>query len=515
MLQLEAESVADPETCDGDPGASSSASLSKSVIGSAALLTVSGGLTRVLSMLTAPVLTSVLGPDPYGVVALAGTATALITTLSMVGVETSYTRAFFSADAGGRAAVERFCWRFVAASTAGVVAIVAIGALTGFSQRIGVPREIAPMIVVGTITANLNMLVTAAARLRSKWSRIAVASLFGGVVGSTAAIALAVWWRRDAWALVLSATLGTAVAIGLLGGAPFRNLIRPSGLTRRQRWAIFQIGLPVAITAPMYWVLGASDRWFIGLLHDERALGVYSFAFNVGNIGALLNVAIIQTWLPETGRFYEADPAGAPVAIGKLWARTFSLMAIVWLGVTAAGGDVIRLLAAPAFHEGAEYIPWIAGSILFSGLYHIANTGLMLRNELRPAAAWWVIGGAISLGMNWALVRSMGPMGAAITSTVSFGAIFAGVLWSSQRRLRLELPHLRLVLFAAFVLAAGVLLAPAWRLNPAMSLLVKLPVGAATAAIALWITTPNWLGQAARELARRRSARLQRSFSPR
>jgi len=492
-----------PSSDDRDVAALSP-SLSKSVIGSAALLTASSGLTRLLSMLTAPILTSVLGPSPYGVVALAGTATALITTLALVGVETSYTRAFFSGDPARRTAVERFCWRFVASTTGLVSVLVGTGWLTGFSEMLGIPREIAPMIIVGTLAANANMMVMTAARLRSVWRRIAISSAVSGIVTSASAIALALWWRKDAWALVLSAAIGGVVGMAVVGGVPLANLARPSGLTRQQRWAIFQIGLPVALTAPMYWVLSSSDRWFIGLLQDEHSLGVYSFAYNVGNFGALLNVAVTQTWLPETARFYEADPGSAPAAIGNLWARTFVLMAIVWLGVSASGGDVIRLLAAPEFHAGAVYVPWMAGGIFFYGLYHIANTGLMLRNNLRPAAAWWLFGGALSLVMNSVLVRRIGPMGAAITATVSFAVIAAGVLWSSQKVLMLELPRLRLALVSGLLLVVGLCLARPWHESALLSLALKFPVGVIAAAVALWITAPAWLLHTVTQITRRK-----------
>jgi len=347
-------------------------------------------------------------------------------------------------------------------------------------------------------------MVMTAARLRSAWRRIAISSVVSGIVASASAIALAIWWRQDAWALVLSATIGSGVGMAVLGGVPLANLARPSGLMRQQRWAILQIGLPVALTSPMFWVLSSSDRWFIGFLQDEHSLGVYSFAYSVGSFGMLFNLAFTQSWLPETARFYEADPASAPAAIGKLWARTFVLMAIVWLGVSASGGDVIRLLAAPEFHAGAVYVPWMAGGIFFYGFYHIANTGLMLRKDMRPVTAWWLFGGALSLAMNYVLVRRIGPLGAAITATVSFGVIAAGVPWSSQKVLRLELPWLRLALVSGLLLVVGLCLARPWHESALLSLALKFPVGIVAAFVALWIIAPAWLLHTVTQITRRK-----------
>jgi O-antigen/teichoic acid export membrane protein len=497
-----ASADAQEPTSNAERLATSAPSLTRSVVGSAGLLTAATGATRMLSMVTAPILTSLLGPTPYGVVALAGTATALITTLAVMGIETSYARAFFAGDASRKHAVERFCWRFVAVTTAVMALLVAVGWVSGVSERLGVPRAVAPMVLVGLVTSNVNLMVTARMRLRGAWSRIAIASIVSGVLASGSAIAFALWWRTDGWVLVLSVSVGVAAGVAALGGMPLGMLTRSSGLTREQRWKMFQIGLPVALTAPMYWVLSSSDRWFIGMLQDEHSLGVYSFAYNVGNFGALLNAAVIQTWLPETSRYYEVDPENAPAAIGAVWARVYALMAVVWLAVTASGGDVIRLLAAPEFHEGAAYIPWMAASIFFYGLYHTANTGLMLKNDLRPAAIWWLLGAALSVLLNSVLVRKIGAQGAAITATMSFAIISVGVMWSSQRVIRLEIPVRRVALVSLLLLGAGIAMAPPWHSKPLLSLCLKFPVGAGAAALALWLIAPAWLARVLRQMLR-------------
>ncbi|MGH7286982.1 MAG: hypothetical protein ACREI8_03070, partial [Myxococcota bacterium] len=65
-------------------------SLTERVLSTAAVLTFSSGVVRLLSIATAPILTAALGPTPYGVVALAGTATTLLGTIGILGIGASY-----------------------------------------------------------------------------------------------------------------------------------------------------------------------------------------------------------------------------------------------------------------------------------------------------------------------------------------------------------------------------------------------------------------------------------------
>jgi O-antigen/teichoic acid export membrane protein len=74
-------------------------------------ITLSGMGTRVLAFLTVPLLTPLLGPEPYGTAALVGTVVSIGSTLSLLGIDMAYMRYFLGEAPKQRSAVERFCWR--------------------------------------------------------------------------------------------------------------------------------------------------------------------------------------------------------------------------------------------------------------------------------------------------------------------------------------------------------------------------------------------------------------------
>jgi O-antigen/teichoic acid export membrane protein len=286
-----------------------------------------------------------------------------------------------------------------------------------------------------------------------------------------------------------------------------RELLRPSGLTREQRRLVIGLGLPGAGTALMYWVLSSADRWVIAAYLPQSVLGAYAFAANLGMMGLMLNSAIMMVWFPEASRTYEADRAGAPAVLGRLWSRMVALLALVWLAVAMGGGDVLRLLADPRFHGGAVYVPWIAGSVFFYGVAALAATGLVLNNDMRPVALWWIAGIAVSAAMNLALVPRIGAVAAAAAMCTAFATIAVGVMWTSERWLPLRIGWGRLLPVLAGIAAAGVVGAPAWLPSPAASLAVKLPVGMAAVAVVVRLVAPDWFargaGAAASVLGRR------------
>jgi O-antigen/teichoic acid export membrane protein len=82
------------------------------VLGGTGLLAGAGAVTKLFGLVSSPILTRLAGPEPYGVVALAGTISSLATTVAMMGVDLSYARYYFDGGSARGEAVERFCWRF-------------------------------------------------------------------------------------------------------------------------------------------------------------------------------------------------------------------------------------------------------------------------------------------------------------------------------------------------------------------------------------------------------------------
>jgi O-antigen/teichoic acid export membrane protein len=458
----------------------------------AGLISLAGGISRLFSLVTSPILTRLLGPSPYGVVALLGTATSFATTIAMLGVDLAYSRYYLGAAAPEQgAAVERFCWRFALGMAS--LASVATGAAWWLgSSRMGLQGDLGIMVAAGIFLAIWNAMATTRQRTKGSYLRIASSIVVTGGVGAVTAIVLALVWRRDEWSLLVGTAVGVAVGTIITGLPSLETFTKGSGLSGAFRWEVIRLGLASAVTAPMYWLMSSADRWFIGMWQGQGPLGVYSFASNVGIMGTMLNTAIVLAWFPEMLKTYEAsrDEAAAPIA--RLWARLTAFLMIIWMAVSAAGGDMIRLLAAASFHGGTSFVPWVAGGVFFYGITSLATSGLAIRKDLKPVAGWWLAGAAANVSLNVFLVRSMGGKGAAVAAFLSFALIAAGAMWSSQKRYYLPIPWGRLGIAGGLALVFGAAMSLPWSESALVSLCLKLPVGMVSAAALIWVVAPDW-----------------------
>ena len=415
--------------------------------------------------------------------------------VSLFGIDMAYARFFLMGDKGNCAQVERFCWRF-AASGAIVTALLSFGFLYWLGGRWLEDNQ--ALAVYTAVAILLTVFVTMAAtrrRLLGNYRRVALALFGSAVFSAIASIVIAVTWRPDAWSLLLGIAAGSVIAILINGMPNGMVLLSPSKLPRFRKREIFYLGLAGSVTAPLYWLISSVDRWFIADYWGASEVGIYSMAASVAALGLMLNSAVTMTWFPEVSRAYGERGRECLTDIGRVWSRLVVGLALMWLAVSAAGGDVLRLLAAPSFHEGAQYVPWLAGGMFFYGLASLSNTTLFLDAKMHLAAYVWIVGGVACIALNFALVPWLGALGGALAQCLAFTVPALGVLFVSQRVLPMVIDWRCLAVALPLVLVAGLVMSPPWQAHALFSLFSKFPVGVLVSLVLVRLAAPDWYRQ--------------------
>jgi O-antigen/teichoic acid export membrane protein len=479
-------------------------SLAQRLAGGVAILTASNGLVKMLSIVTMPILTSLLSPQAYGVATLVGTVISLVSVFALAGIDVTYARAYHNAQPPNGAVVEHHCWRFAISAALIVATLTATVWWFFYMSSTELDNRLAILLALGIVCSVAHTMAQVRARLAGRYRAMALVIAASGVICPLVSICIAAWWRQDALALLLPMLLGYLIPVLLLGVPSIAALAKPSSLARDEGVALIKIGLAGIVTAPMYWLLSSSDRWFLHYYHGSEVVGVYSIGYSVAIVGMMVNSAVMSVWLPEASREYEQDKAKAQVTLGRLMSRLVAAMGLIWLMADAAGGDIVRWLADKRFHASAEFVPFIAGGVFFYGTSQLALYGLVLVKQFKWAALWWFVGGLVCTLLNLALVPRYSGVGAAITQSVSFAFISLGILATSQAKYRIRLGWGRLATVMAIILVAGLFLAPPWHATAPFSLLIKLPVGIVMAIIVSWIAAPDWSVGAIERLRHRR-----------
>lgn len=462
-------------------------------IGSASIqLTVSNALVRLLSLISMPILTHLLPPHAYGTAAMAGTVMGLVSVIGLSGMDMSYVRAYHDASTLPPQNVEKFAWRYVLG--AGLLAALGLSlAWPVIAQAFLLPEYLGILVGVGSFLSLAATMSQARARLNNKYHAMSFSIMAAGFAGTAISLGVALWWRQNELPLVLSVMMGYLVLILILGSPSLADLVRPSGLGPKDRWHVLSIGLAGTVTAPVYWVMSSSDRWFLGFFEDAATVGIYSMGYSVAIVGMMVNTAVLSVWTPETTKEFHRNPEQAQAVLGRTAERLIVGFACIWLAVTAAGGDAIRLLASPSFHGAASIVPALAAAVMFHGIVHLANAIFLLKKRLRITLWFWLFGALFSVIINLLLIPLWGMRGAAIAQAASFFLVALGMITGAQWLYPLKVDWRRLAYVLAAITVAAYVMFPSWHETSYVSLFLKLPVGVLVVGVVTFLTAPDLL----------------------
>ncbi len=448
-------------------------------------ITLSNIIVRLLSIITMPLLTRLLEPSAYGTASLITTLTSLLSVFALAGADVSYIRAYHGKAPRQMREVEALTWRF-AMMRAIAAACAVIGIWGVVSNIFKVPNYAGAFVAIGTVLSVAMTMATARARLRERHRAISLGIVAAGFAGTAIAVAFARLGRTDELPLILSSIFSYLLPLFVLGLPPVATIWQRPRVSVASRNEIIGIGWAVIVTAPAYWLISSSDRWMLAYFHDASTAGIYSVGYSIATIGMTINSAFFTVWTPEATKIFETDRSARWQKITTVSECATAFLACVWLAVTAAGNDVTRLLAGPAFYPAMKVIPIIAGTVFLHGIIHLANVVCLLENRLQKTVVCWVAGSAACLILGIILIPRFGLQGAALSQLGSLSITTMCILIQAKRMFR-HFNCIRIFIVLLSVAFAGVIMWPAWSDSPLRSLILKFPIGITITAIILFL----------------------------
>jgi O-antigen/teichoic acid export membrane protein len=238
--------------------------------------------------------------------------------------------------------------------------------------------------------------------------------------------------------------------------------------------------VPVALAG---WVANFSDRFVLRIFDDLAEVAVYSVGYKVST---LVEVAIV--WPFQLAWPTVAFSISRREGHERTYARTLTYLMAVLVFACVALSLVARV--GVAFALGESYalayrvVPLVTLAYALHGVHYCVSPAIHVAGATRYLTLYTILGAALNLALNFALIPRFGMMGAAAATALSFAAV-AGLTWRIAQRLH-PVPYEtgRLGALCALGLAAagaGLLLpaGPAW---PAIGAqlaiaLVVLPAG--------------------------------------
>ncbi|MEZ5290690.1 MAG: polysaccharide biosynthesis C-terminal domain-containing protein [Vicinamibacterales bacterium] len=414
-------------------------------------LTIGEALARLVAFGTTIYLARTLGPDTYGVVAVAAGVMLYLTQVADSGVELAgMTEASTGAD--GATAVARGAILHRLAIAGALMLLLWPAGWLAMPQPDG---RVLALYTLGLPVAALSVRWVYLGLQRP--GSVAVSRILGDVATAGATLAL-VHGAGDVYWVPLAATFGLAVAaLWLLAGtrrlgvdlrAPGDRLRAAAMLARGRRLALFLLlGL----------VLYNIDLLLLRALKGDADSGRYAAAYVLISFSANLVIGYTLTVLPALAREREPTAATAGIYATGLVTAWMATLPVAIGGVLVAPA-VIQVLFGRAYADGASALAVLVLSVPISGVREVAVAALLARQREPALLRVNALAAAANITLNLALIPPFGLVGAA-WATVATEVVRTWLAMTAARRAvpgRLPVTGLGRVLAAGLGMGAAI-----------------------------------------------------------
>ena len=413
-------------------------------------------VSRLIGILLLPLVTRYLERADLGAVDTLIALSVVLVIVLRAGISMAFFRFYFDADdeAGRTRVVRTSFWFTMTAATAGLLAGVLLApqiseALFATDSRAGLVRA---AFVLLWAQMNYEQL-TALFRVEERSIAYVTATLANVLITVGSTVLLVAVWHKGALGVLVGNFTGTlAVFFVLLAYRRFQlGLEFDRGLFRQMQ----RFGLPLVPSGLALWAIDFSSRFFLVKLKGQAEVGLYSVGVRISAAILLLLIALRTAW--PAFAYSIKDDTEAKRTYG--FVLTYVLFVSCWLALTLSllAPWIVRVLAAPAYYEGARVVPLLVFSATAFLAFNVMSIGI---GRAKATQLNWVVTGAaavVDVALNLALIPPYGMIGAAIATLVSQVVLFLGMTVRAQQVFRVPYQWRRIGTVVAAAVALTVL----------------------------------------------------------
>ncbi len=322
--------------------------------------------------------------------------------------------------------------------------VAAIGALYGTFLSLEWRWYLVIAGVGGLLAAMVELLLNffRASERIGAYNAVRIIRRYGGL-GLSVVFVVAFSW--GIYGLFIGQILALGLTALLMLYLLFRGRVRDLGLR------YFSPGFlreAVSYGFPLIWLelsnnmLAISDRYVILFFHGTHDVALYSAGYNVTQYG--LELLYRPLWLAVVPIYLRIHKNEGREETEKFLSRTlkYYLMAAIPMvfGLGYMGSELLGILATPEYRSAYSVIPVISLSYLFFGTFSILSAGIHIQKKTRILMYASLTSATVNMGLNLLLVPSMGIMGAAVATLISYVLLIGIVGYYAGRFITIRVP---------------------------------------------------------------------------
>ncbi len=252
---------------------------------------------------------------------------------------------------------------------------------------------------------------------------------------------------------ILSSIIGSIVLF--VGGGMYKCVTIQTS-EKRLKKSILKYSIPFAPNSLSWWLNNTANRYVITAFCGVSQVGLFSAAARIPTILVTMQNIFLQAWLLSAISEYESEDKS------EFFTKGYKILNVTMLlgcsALIALIKPISTFLLSAEFFIAWKYIPFLLISVVFGSLSGFLGSLYSASTETNMLFVTTLAGGIFSVGFNFLLVPSLGPLGASCASIIAYLVVWMMRLIDTKRFVELKINIVRDCLGYVLITAQAVVM---------------------------------------------------------
>ena len=376
-----------------------------------------------ISFFTTPIITLLIVPEEFARATMFAFSSAIILQIVLAGGDQSFMRFFYEKDTKDRS---NLLWNTLLPSFF-IWAILSVAILCFWqplSQWLIKDNQFLIAVLLSTylLLALLDRYAYLIIRMQQKGTLFSLLRILASVLNAVFIILYCKYVSKSFYAIISASLLSFVVTITISVIIERRFWFSKITISKREITQLLKYGVPLAPACLMSILFESMDKVFLRSYVEFNEIGLYSAAYKIVALLAIVQMGFSMFWTPVSFEHYEKNPEDK-----SLYEKTFRylLVGLTILGLLLIGcKDLIILIFAKNYRDAASLMPFLIFIPVLYTLTEVTCLGIYFKKKSMWQLVVFGILLVLSLSFNFILVPLLGTKGAALVIALSYIAYF-------------------------------------------------------------------------------------------
>ena len=417
----------------------------KKLLSNTLILTIGTFASKLLVYFLMPLYTAILSTEEYGTADLIANAANLLIPFCCIGITHGVFRFAADDDENNKVVFSSGVSVLLISSAIFVLLSPLISFIPNF-------QSYAWLIALYVVSSNFHTLAKEYIRAKGRMKLYAVQSILGTALVIAFNLLFLIPMKLGVTGYVLS--VAVADALGTVFLVIYAKLYRDFSFKLVSKFKIKEMlrySLPMMPTTVIWWITNVSDRFIVTYICGSAANGLYSAAYKIPTVIALVAGVFNEAW--QVSAISESKDKDE---VSNFFSAVFEkYQAILFLGCSLLipfTPLATKILLNQSYFTAWTFMPVLLLATVFSSLVTFIGTIYTVKKKTMMSLFTAAAGAGLNIVLNILMIPSMGAQGAGIATAISYFAVFTLRAIHSKKFMPFNLKVWKLTLNTIFVL---------------------------------------------------------------